>query len=456
MALGNESSLSLLETEERAAPWLDVPDPEFRCLVMTVFQQCVLGKVFPPEAPLRHPWISPGGFYRGQWIWDTMFVADLLALLPDTQETLRGVFRNYWEFQTRWNAVAPPHAHDMVACMMHPGRDDWKSYPAYSQIPILAWGVERVFRRNRDAGLVQEALDPLERFHNWYWRERDVTDVGLVGVGAYSGDPQHARYETFDYECNLDDLELWTHPKRSAAENGPWYGNLCLPGMTAYLVLSEHSLARLADAVGAHDIAARARTRAERGAEAMRRHMWDEDAGTFLAVNHETLAKVRVPTIGSWIPLHAGIPTAAQAQRMATVLASPEWLTPLPVPTVGRRDPHWNDGKLNNPGGNFWRGDVWPATNYQIADGLARYGFRELAGEIASRTIRNALRHGLSEHYDCDTGAALGVTFLGMTATVLTMALDGLTQEFTVCIKPSAPATGAPQPDSTYGTSSDD
>ena len=434
----NESTLTFEETETRVMPWLDVPDPEFRHFVVTVFQQCVLGKVFPAEAPLNHPWMSPGGIYRGQWIWDTMFTADLLALLPDTRDTLRGIFRNYWEFQSRWNTSKPAYAHNMIACMMEPGKDVWATYPAFSQIPILAWGVERVFLRNGDLELVKEALEPVERFHRWYWRERDVTDLGLVGVGAYSGEVQHGRYETFDFECNLDDLEFLPHPHRPTAVNGLWYGSLCVPGITAYLILSENALARLADVAGDSALAARARARAARGVDAMRRHMWDEEAGTFLAVHRETLAKVRVPTIGSWIPLHAGVPTAAQAQRMTAVLSSPEWATPLPVPTVGRHDPHWNDGKFNNPGGNFWRGDVWPATNYQVADGLARYGFKELAATIASKTIRNAMRQGLNEHYNCDTGAPLGVPFLGMAATVLTMALDGLTKEFRVNVKSSS------------------
>ena len=52
-------------------PWLDIPEPEFRRFAVTVFQQCVLGKVFPAEAPLAQAWISAGGGYRGQWIWDT-------------------------------------------------------------------------------------------------------------------------------------------------------------------------------------------------------------------------------------------------------------------------------------------------------------------------------------------------------------------------------------------------
>ena len=49
---------------------------------------------------------------------------------------------------------------------------------------------------------------------------------------------------------------------------------------------------------------------------------------------------------------------------MADVLASPAWMTPLPVPTVDRTDKRWKSNA-------FWRGDVWPPTNYQVATGLA-------------------------------------------------------------------------------------
>jgi hypothetical protein len=48
--------------------------------------------------------------------------------------------------------------------------------------------------------------------------------------------------------------------------------------------------------------------------------MWDEKAGTFLAVNRDTMEKIPVATIGSWIPLAAGVPTEAMARRMATMM----------------------------------------------------------------------------------------------------------------------------------------
>ena len=161
-----------------------------------------LDKVMAPTPPLKNTWIVPGGpYYKGQWIWDTMFVVDLLSILPGKKKLIRDIFQNYWDFQDRWNKEMPDYAHDMIPCMIVPGNRGWVEFPAYSQIPILAWGVERVYKRNRDRELVRQCLEPLERFHEWYWRERDVTQIGLVAVGAYVDRPlrgavpaQHAHH----------------------------------------------------------------------------------------------------------------------------------------------------------------------------------------------------------------------------------------------------------------------
>jgi putative isomerase len=345
-----------------------------------------------------------------------MFVVDLLSIFPDTDAVIREIFQNYWDFQVRWNALMPQFAHDMIPCMISPDTEKWVSFPAHAQILILAWGLERVYRRNGDRQLVAQALAPLERFHDWYWRERDVADTGLVGLGAYSDNVQHARWETFDYECCLDNLELTPHPKRPG-DNRAWYGNICTSGNTAYLILAEKCLATLAAEIGDDALAARRTARAQRATEAMRTHMWDEEVGTFLSVWRDTLAKIPVATIGSWIPLHAGVPTEAMAARMAQVLTTEPWQTPLPIPTVDSTHPEWGSGI-------FWRGDVWPAPNYQVVDGLAGYGHTDLASEIADKTIDNALVNGIAEHYDSVSGKPLGVDYLGMTCTILTMMLD--------------------------------
>ena len=53
----------------------------------------------------------------------------------------------------------------------------------------------------------------------------------------------------------------------------------------------------------------------------------------------------------------------------------------------------------------------------------------DIAARIADASVANALKAGISERYDALTGAPLGVAGLGMSATVLTMVLDGLTSD---------------------------
>jgi hypothetical protein len=102
---------------------------------------------------------------------------------------------------------------------------------------------------------VQDAIQPLENFHEWYWHERDLTRIGLVGVGSYSGKIQEARYETYDKEADLDDLKMTKHPHRKGHGERAWYGDILIPANTSYLLLSEASLARLAHMTGHLEIA---------------------------------------------------------------------------------------------------------------------------------------------------------------------------------------------------------
>jgi putative isomerase len=349
-----------------------------------------------------------------------MFVVDLLSLLPGKDRVIRDIFQNYWDFQDRWNREMPAYAHDMVTVAI---KTEPQEVRRFSQIPILAWGVERVYQRNGDKKLLEQCLPRLERFYDWYWRERDITDMGMVTVGSYNGDVQHARWETFDYECNMDDLELLPHPVRKGKDEGAWYGDLWVTGNTSYLIMAEKCLVRLAEAAGDSEMAARREPIISKAVEAMRAHMWDEKAGTFLSVKRDTMEKVPVATISSWLPLAAGVPTQRMAHGMAEVLGTSSWQTPLPIPTVDRRDPRWKSD-------SFWRGDVWPSTNYQIAGGLADYGHRELAADIADKTVANAIKNGISEHYDSVSGKPLGIRDYCMSCTLVTLMLDGLTKSY--------------------------
>jgi len=428
-------------TREELERLFESDNPTLVRLAVDVMRNCVLAKIKPPEGTAKRRWLQAGtgdAFY-GQWIWDTMFVVDLLAILPEHKETIRDVFQNYWDFQERWNARFPAYAHNMVPCMIEPRGNvkPWYEYPAYSQIPILGWGIERVYQRNGDKELLRQSLVPLEKFHEWYWRERDVTDSGLIAVGTYSDNVQEARNETYDNECCLDDLKLTLHPKRQDVPpwpwvgEGRWYGNICVPGNTGYLLLAERSLARLATILGDKAMAKRRKKRIDKAIAAVRRHMWDKESGTFLAVNRDTFEKIRVATIGSWMPLVAEVPTPNMVKRMAEAIQTDHWQTPLPIPTVDRHDKRW----VSN---SYWRGDVWPVPNYQVACGFAAAGHRAIAVDIADKTVANAITNGINEHYDSVTGKPLGVGNLGMSCSIITLMLDGLTSKYHLKVRKTA------------------
>jgi len=94
LAFGSRASAAIPEKEDIRGLFQS-QDQEVMRLTETVYQKCILGKVFPAEAPMKHNWIAPGGGYRGQWIWDTMFVVDLLSILPGKEKVIRDVFQNY-------------------------------------------------------------------------------------------------------------------------------------------------------------------------------------------------------------------------------------------------------------------------------------------------------------------------------------------------------------------------
>ncbi|MGB6827890.1 MAG: hypothetical protein WBE41_07610, partial [Terracidiphilus sp.] len=71
-----------------------------------------------------------------------------------------------------------------------------------------------------------------------------------------------------------------------------------------------------------------------------------------------------------------------------------------------------------------------PAPSFQIATGLTSYGLVSAANRIADAWVGNAIKVGISERYDSLSGAPLGVGGLGMSATIVTMMIDGLTSKY--------------------------
>lgn len=72
-------------------------DPQLNTIAEKIFSQCIFSKLLDPISPaLPNKWFSPGGWYLGQWIWDTQFVVAAYAPMG-ADAIIRGVFDNYWQ-----------------------------------------------------------------------------------------------------------------------------------------------------------------------------------------------------------------------------------------------------------------------------------------------------------------------------------------------------------------------
>lgn len=266
--------------------------------------------------------------------------------------------------------------------------------------------------------------------------------IGLISQGAYGTDQvQTMRDESgYDFAPDMDELAYIQHPR--FPERGHAYGNLYGVTNTAYLIHAERCLKRLAEKLDEKDVATRRERHIKKGVSAARQWMWSEQTGMFHSIRRGG-EKISALTVGSWMMMMAEVPTPEQAQRMLATLRTPQWMTPLPLPSVGRCDPTWQPatiGFLPDPpkrtdhlgqAYNMWRGDVWPPCNYQVAVGAVMYGANDIAARICDATVMNAIQWGdVNERYCCDTGRPLGPSNFGMSASMLSMIYDGLTSKY--------------------------
>ena len=385
-------------------------DPKLTEQVHNLYIDCLFDKVWEPALPgLPYKWISITGagdesYGKTQLQWDTMFVLNAWAPLDD-DELVRDVFRNYWNVIDN-NPEAPKgsYRYGMVPCVTNPDLPQM----GFAQIPILAWGCLNIFNQTNDRELLDLCLPYLDAYLTWYATERDVDNDGLIEYGAYKkisiGDMvQTAKFETFDFHATLDDLKLTKHPTRGTG--GEWYGNIEGVEQTCFLAISERAMIEMCQVTGRLEMKEKYENRLARRTEAFRTRMWDPETKFFYSLNRDTDEKIPVRTLQGFMALTAGLASVEQAEELVKQLTDPsQFWSKYPVTTTAMNEPTFD------PNG-FWRGDMWPPTNHLIAIGLNRYGYHDVAIEIANKMQELVEKYDghAYERYNGVDGVGIGV-----------------------------------------------
>jgi len=401
---------NIQHARENLSEQIYTEDPELTRQVHNLYIDCLFDKLWEPALPgLPYKWFSITGagdqsYGKCQLQWDPMFVLNAWAPLDDN-ELIHDVFRNYWNVIDN-NPEAPKgsYRYGMVPCVTNPDLPQ----PGYSQIPILAWGCLMIFNQTNDLELLDLCLPYLDAFLTWYATERDVDNDGLIEYGAYKrvsiGDMvQTARFETFDFHATLDNLKLTKHPTRGTG--GEWYGNIEGVDQTCFLAISERAMIEMCQRTGRIEMMKKYQRNLTKRTKAIRAKMWDPETKFFYSLDRDTDNKILIRTLQGFLALTAGLASEKQAEELVKQLTDPSlFWSKYPVTTSSMDEPTFD------PNG-FWRGDMWPPTNYLIALGLNRYGYYDIAIELAEKMQELLGKYDghAYERYNGVTGDSLGV-----------------------------------------------
>ncbi|MCX6583827.1 MAG: trehalase family glycosidase [Candidatus Aminicenantes bacterium] len=169
-------------------------------------------------------------------------------------------------------------------------------------------------------------------------------------------------------------------------------------------VLDAEMMMRIAGLLGKKEDAETFKKEYETVKEKINQHLWNRD---FYYDRYWDGVFSTHKAASNFYPLIAGVPEEERVKKLLEHLSSgKEFWGDYVLPTISRDNPAFKDQQ-------YWRGTIWPPTNYLVYQGLKRYGLDEIAAEFAVKSATLFLNSwqtfGLCrENYNSVTGEGGG------------------------------------------------
>ncbi len=409
---------------------------------------------------------SPAGdMYPHQWLWDSCFTAigirhyDVTRAQTELTSLLRGQWINgmlpnmifkdtglYAQDANIWRSNLSVLAPDEVKTS------------GITQPPMLAEAVVRVGQKLSKAerrSWYQTMYPALVDYHIWLYRERDPKQSGFV-------------LQLHPYETGLDSTPPWIEQLHK--HHRPWWAktieatklvNLVnffrrdtrhvTPGqrmdnMDALLFYDlirrlraksydaeeviKHTYLSIED-ITYNSIFVRANELLQEIAECINNplpeelsdaikhsrqvfeQLWDSYSNQYYSRNHRSKKLIRVPSIGTLMPLYAGCITKERAEQLVNMLRDENmFASEFPVPSVPVKAKEFQPMR-------YWQGPTWINTNWLLCDGLERYGYHAEAKHIREQSLKLVTEHGFYEYFSPLDGSPAGANDFSWTAALV-------------------------------------
>jgi len=338
-----------------------------------------------------------------------------------------------FEWDSFFNALelvieSPKHAKDILKAVLetqYPNGNipNWRGRfggtSDRSQPPVGSYVVLKLFQRLGDIEILEHAYPYLRRWHA-FWKEEKMTglprrDGNGDGLLEWGSDDDLVAEDKPEWEENVDGKQraLW----ESGQDDLPNWDDAGFDTFTSTMTMNCVDLNSLyaLDAWCLSQIARILNKREEyedylaeyeNMKDLVNNLLWDEKEGFYFDRHWDGRFSTRKAS-SNFYPLLARIPDKDRALLMVRrLLNSSEFWGEYVIPTISRDDPAFKDQE-------YWRGTVWPPTNYLIYQGLKAYGFDAIASEFARKSLELFLRTWKNfqlcpENFDSRTGEPKG------------------------------------------------
>lgn len=284
-----------------------------------------------------------------------------------------------------------------------------------SQPPVGSYVVLKYIQKSGDVDFLQFAYPYLKKWHS-FWKgikgngqfRRDGNGDGLLEWGS---DKELISLNVPDWEKNAsgktramwesgqDDLPNWDEASFDE-ESGTLTMN-CIDLNSLY-ALDAWCLSEIAEILDENEDAQSYLAEYEAIKALVNNTLWNKKEGLYFDRHWNGTFSTK-KAASNFYPLIARIPDQEKALLMLKHLFNPkEYWGDYVIPTISRDDPTFQKQQ-------YWRGTIWPPTNYLIYQGLKAYKFDVVASEFAKKSSSLFLRSWKNfqlcpENFDSRTG----------------------------------------------------